>query len=76
LSRNGTERERGPEAGEEGHDDADQQDDEHLRREVPRQVPEVDERQEHAEAQRVVHRHAAVHLPPTIIRRKPVAGVH
>jgi hypothetical protein len=54
----GPERERGPEAGEEGHDDTD----EHLRREVPCQLPEVDERQEHAQAQRVVHRHAAVHL--------------
>lgn len=58
----GPERECGSEACEESHDDTDEQYDEHLRWEVPCQVPDVDERQEHAQAQRVVHGHTTIYL--------------
>ena len=37
------EREIGPEAGEEAHYGADKEDDEDLRREIPRQIPHVNE---------------------------------
>lgn len=56
------EREIGPEAGEEAHYGADKEDDEDLRREIPRQTPNINEGQEHSQAERVVHGHPTVDL--------------
>ena len=56
------EREIGPEAGEEAHYGADKEDDEDLRREIPRQIPHVNEGQEHGQAECVVHGHRTVDL--------------
>lgn len=55
-------REGGARGGHDAHDHRREEDHGDLRREVPQQTPEVDDRQEYAQAQGVVHGHRPVDL--------------